>query len=68
METIRQYLLSVICACVIIAIVKAIVGEKASSSGIIKLIAGAFLIFTVIAPVVRMQFASLMHPAHRFVI
>ncbi len=59
METIRQYLLSIICACVMVTIVKAFIGDKAPSAGIIKLIAGAFLIFTVVAPVVRMQFEDL---------
>ncbi len=59
METIRQYLLSIICACVMVAIVKAFIGDKAPSAGIIKLIAGAFLIFTVVAPVIQIQFQDL---------
>ena len=39
MDGIRQYLLSIICACMIVAIIKVILGEKISASGILKLIA-----------------------------
>lgn len=55
MDWIRQYLLSVICVCVIVAIFTALWGEKAPLSGLIKLIAGVFITFTLIAPVVRVE-------------
>lgn len=56
MDGIRQYLLSIICACMIVAIIKVILGEKISASGILKLIAGIFIIFTVVAPVIKVEF------------
>ena len=55
MDWIRQYLLSVICVCVIAAIFTALRGDKAPLSGLIKLIAGVFITFTLIAPVVRVE-------------
>ena len=56
MEGIRQYLISIICACVIVAMIRLFLNDKKHLSGIIKLISGVFIIFTVIAPVVRVEF------------
>ena len=55
MEGIRQYILTVICASVLIAIITAFLGEKKHLSGIMKLITGVFIIFTVIAPVISIE-------------
>lgn len=55
MDYIRQYLLSVICASILVSIITAFLGEKSHQSGIFKLITGVFIIFTVISPVVNVQ-------------
>lgn len=55
MEGIRQYILTVICASVLIAIITAFLGEKKHLSGIMKLITGVFIIFTVVAPVISIE-------------
>ena len=59
MDGIGRYLLSVICVSVIVAIVTGFVGKKTASAGIIKLISGVFIIFTVVAPVVKVEFQEL---------
>lgn len=55
MDSIRQYLLSVICVCVIVGIITRFLGDKKPLTGIIKLISGVLIIFTVIAPVIRVE-------------
>lgn len=50
MENIRQYLLSVIVASIISALVIRIIGKTGAFASLIKLLAGVFLIITVIAP------------------
>lgn len=50
MEAVRQYLMSVIAAAVICAIVRALTQNKGASSEIIKLICGVFIAITLISP------------------
>lgn len=50
METIRTYLLSVVSAAIICALVMGIVGNKSSHSTVVKLLTGLFLSITVISP------------------
>lgn len=51
MDAIRQYFLSVTTAAIICAVLKALPGSKGITGGIVKLICGLFLAFTVIRPV-----------------
>lgn len=50
MENIRTYLLSVVSAAIICALVMGIVGNKSSYSKVVKLLSGLFLSITVISP------------------
>lgn len=50
MEGIREYLISVIAAALLCGILKSLVGEKGSISGLLRLICGIFLALTVIRP------------------
>ena len=55
MEAIRQYLLCVVSAGIICAVILKIVGEKGLLSSAIKLLAGLFMSITVISPIVKLQ-------------
>ncbi len=55
MESIRTYLLSVICAAVISAIIVNLVGNNSTYSAMIKLLTGLFLSITVISPLLKIE-------------
>lgn len=55
MEGIREYLLSVTAAAMLCGIVTALTGEKGSQAGLVKLICGLFLCFTVISPYAKVR-------------
>lgn len=57
MEAIREYLLSVTGAAMLSGIVSSLLGKN-SYSGLIQLICGTFLIFTVTAPLIQPDFLS----------
>lgn len=59
MGEIKGYLLSIIAAAVICGIVTRLIGEKGTQGAMVKLIAGLFLTFTVINPVVKMDINGL---------
>lgn len=59
MDTIKDYLLSVIAAAIITGIATSIVGKKGTIGSIIKLLAGIFLIITVISPWTSLDINSL---------
>lgn len=60
-EQIRNYLLGILAAAMICAIVTAIMGEKGPNVTLTKLIAGIFLAFTLIKPVVSMDLSGIIH-------
>lgn len=59
MEDIKEYLLSIVAAAVICGIVTRFTGEKGTQGAMVKLIAGLFLTFTVIAPVAKIDLSGL---------
>lgn len=61
MGGIREYLLSVIAAAVVCSILSAILPEKSTYSGILKLLAGLFMTITVISPIVKLEFRDINH-------
>lgn len=58
MEGVREYLLSVTTAAMLAGIIKSMTGEKGSQAGLINLIAGLFLCFTVISPFAQIRLAD----------
>jgi len=59
MEVIREYLLSVTAAALLCGILQSIVGQKGSSGGILKLVCGIFLAFTVIGPIAQIRLGDM---------
>lgn len=59
MDSIKNYLISVIAAAIISAIATGIVGKKGTVGAVIKLLAGLFLIITAIYPVTKLNFDAL---------
>lgn len=59
MDTIREYLLSLITAAVIVSVVMALVNKKQANGAMIKLLCGLFLTFTLLSPLVKVQFLEL---------
>lgn len=55
MEGIREYLLSVICAAMICAVVHVLAGKKNAQFAIIRLISGLYMSLTLISPLVNIQ-------------
>lgn len=55
MEAIRQYLLSVTGAAIICSILMSILGKKGMYSSVIRMLCGLFMVFTMIAPVMRIR-------------
>ncbi len=51
MESVKGYLLSVICGAIVCALVGSLTDRKGSAGVLLKLISGVFLIFTVISPI-----------------
>lgn len=58
MEGMREYLLSVTAAAMLCGIVGALTGEKGSQGGLVKLISGLFLCFTVISPIAEVKISD----------
>ena len=59
MEGVSRYILSISAAAIICAIAKATVDEKSAGGAMIRLIAGLIMAFTVISPVVDIDFGDL---------
>lgn len=59
MEDIRQYLLSVIAAAIIAGLAVAIIGNRGALAAIVKLLAGLFVVMTVISPWTKLQLNDL---------
>ena len=59
MDSVKQYLLSVICGAMVCAIVSGLTDQKGSKVALLKLITGIFLAFTVISPITRIQLEEL---------
>lgn len=59
MDGIRQYILSVVAAAIICAILRSILGDKGNTAGMVKLICGLFLAFTVVRPIAEIQIGEL---------
>lgn len=55
MDSIRAYLISVVCAAIISALVVHVVGKKDAQSAVVKLLAGLFLSITVISPWTKLR-------------
>jgi hypothetical protein len=59
MDQIRRYLLSVIAAAILCGIVNTLIGKKGSANSVVKLIAGLFMAFTVISPLVTVRLTNI---------
>lgn len=59
MAQFSRYVLSVISAGLVIGILRELAGKNGSIGGIIRVICGLFLTFTIIAPVSRLDFSSI---------
>lgn len=59
MEGIRKYIVSVVAAAVICAVVKLLIDQKSAPGAVVKLIAGLLLTVTVIGPITNIQFTDL---------
>lgn len=59
MEGVRQYVISVVAAAILCGILKSILPGKDAMAGILRLITGIFLAFTVIKPLTRIELGDL---------
>lgn len=59
MDSIRQYLLSLVVSAIICAIAKSVTSEKTFTGGITRLIAGIIMTLTVLSPVITINIADL---------
>lgn len=59
MDSIKDYLVSVIAAAIITGIATSVVGKKGTIGSIIKLLTGLFLIITVISPWTKLDISTL---------
>lgn len=59
MDSVKQYLLSVICAAIACGLVSTLSEKSGSGATLMRLITGIFLVFTVIAPIRTLDFDPL---------
>lgn len=59
MESVQNYLISVVAASVVCGIVNSIMGKKGTAASVIKLVTGIFLSLTVISPLVQIRLTDL---------
>lgn len=59
METVKHYLLSVICCAVVCALVCAMAEKKGATGAVLKLVSGIFLAFTVVSPIRTLEIPEL---------
>ena len=62
MEVIREYILSVVCAAILCALLTGVTGEKGSAASVRKLVCGIFLCLTVISPLGKVRLEDLLEP------
>lgn len=62
MSGISSYILSVVCAAILCAVLTSLSGEKGISAPIRKLICGIFLCFSVIAPLRTLDYSDFLEP------
>ncbi len=55
MEDVRQYLLSLIAAAIICAVIISIIGKKGALTPVIKLLAGLFMLYTALSPWTKLR-------------
>lgn len=65
-NNIRGYLLGVIGAAIICSIVKRLMGEKGPNAALTNLIAGVFMVFTLIRPLTSVEISGIDHWADGF--
>lgn len=58
MDALREYILSVTAAAILCGILRTLIGEKGTAAGIVKLICGLYLAFTVIRPVAQVELSE----------
>lgn len=58
MDSIREYVISIVCAAIITSIVTNIISVKNASNTIIKLICSIFLLFTLLSPLPSLDFSG----------
>lgn len=59
MESLSRYILSVIAAAFLVSMLTALVGKKGSAGAILKLTGGLFLTFTLLNPLVDLDFSGI---------
>lgn len=57
-DSLRQYLFSVVTAALVCALVNRLIKKSGSSGAIVKLLSGIFLTLSVISPVINLDFSS----------
>lgn len=62
MASVRNYILSLVCAASFCGILKGIAGEKGIAAGLRNLIFGVFLCFSVISPLKNLDFKDFLEP------
>lgn len=65
-ESIRNYLLSVVAAAVICGIVKRLLGDKGTQGAVAKLLTGIFLALTVVSPLAKVEIGRLADTAEDY--
>ena len=58
MDTLREYILSVVAAAILCSFVTAIAGKSASAGKVLKLVCGLILTFTLIRPIAKIELAD----------
>lgn len=59
MEGIRQYVLSVICAAILCAVIVRLAGKQGAVGGIIKMISAVFISISILSPFLKLQVKDL---------
>lgn len=59
MDSVKSYLLSVICGAIACALVSGLADKKGTIGALMKLITGVFLVFTVISPIASLEIEEL---------
>ena len=59
METVKQYLLGILCAALVCSVLTTVIGKNKTIGSIIKMLCGIFLAVTVVSPITNWNFSNL---------
>ena len=66
MEGLKDYILSVVAAALVVSVLKSVVGEKGTLCAMMALLCGLFLTLVVLTPVVKMDFSDVLEYFEEF--